>query len=409
MLKFPRKAKRDGLRKECDHVKGQWDKCPCPWITFIGSHRYVNIPKWAGLPDNISRTRAHEARQEMLVLHRQGKFNPKSKFEAMQGETVTLEAALDIYERAAIAAQWKIRSTAKSYYEAVKKAFGDRALQVMADDAAAQDWELWLYKKAPVNIDPETGDDLGYSNRQHYYTYVKAFFNWAGAGLKPKKTWVKTNPMRLVDLGEKPRAPHAMGVRLTEAEVAKLLKAADAMVDSPKNPHPPVVPMRHFVEAQHALGLRRSDILQIRLEHISDDGVITFHDTKGMKLSKKGDPEVSVIAPGTPVWAFWQARKEYFKDRFPGKRAFVWGFVSGQRLAPKSYSTRMAKVFTDAGVEARGHAFRHTAVSEAAEKGTSGEELGVMFRLRDAKTRERYTHAHIERVKALAVKLQKKA
>lgn len=69
----------------------------------------------------------------------------------------------------------------------------------------------------------------------------------------------------------------------------------------------------------------------------------------------------------------------------------------------------MRAVFQAAGVEARGHAFRHTFVSETVEEGVTGEELGIVARLRDPKTRERYTDVMPERVKTLFERRQRRA
>jgi integrase len=395
MPRYPRKFKSEGLRKTCKHLSA--DKCECPWIARIPGHRYVNVSKWAGLPDNITRTQAADERGEMLALLRQGKFDPKSKFESMQGETVSFEDALDIYEADNIAAEWKGRSSRKSYYTAWKAEFGKRGLQTMAQDSIAAEVDIWLKKRWPG----VAGKDRKAITRARYREYANTFFNWAGAGERPEKNWVTTNPMRLVDMKNTGKSKFT-GKRMLEDVEEKLIAAAQA------SPDPKMQMVGHCIEAGLDTGLRSGELRRVRVRDIDfTTGRVMLHDTKGQKLSTNtGEDEVVFIGTDR-VRQFVESR------RFLGLDAHVWGNSRGLHLGDTAMLKRVRKLCKLAGVPygrysgTTFHVTRHEFCSRTLEDGCSHQEAMEAARHRDITTTLRYSKAREERLKALFEKRQR--
>jgi len=148
--------------------------------------------------------------------------------------------------------------------------------------------------------------------------------------------WVQANPCR----GVKKNRTQKIDRYVTDQELALLIEQAGIL--------------KSLIEVAYATGLRKSDILSLRVGDFTDDGLVVSSHKTGYKHLFEWSP------------ALLSAKKESERQRF--RKGFVFVNTQGKPWTENSFNSAWRRIKDRAGVECRFHDIRAKALTDAKKR-----------------------------------------
>ena len=221
------------------------------------------------------------------------------------------------------------------------------------------------------------GQPLSRLERSQRLTCVRLFFGWlVKTGLIP------ANPASGIEL---PRQV------LSQEEIERVMSSVDLST-------PAGLRDRAIMEVLYATGIRRSELCNLKLSHLSFD--------KGVLLVERGKNKKDRVVPLGERAVYWLAR--YLnEDRsfIPGSKQSEWLFItiSSGPIHPPHLTAKLQKRIQRSGIEKSSccHIFRHTMATLMLEGGADIRYIQEMLGHARLRTTQIYTKVSIGKLKEI--------
>lgn len=244
---------------------------------------------------------------------------------------------------------------------------------------------LEMYQRHVSTVRSEaTGNRLCSGAQLGRLVAVRVFFKWMA-----RKRVIRYSPAADMDL---PRMEKRLPkIVLSHSQVERILGLPD--VSKPMG-----LRDRAMLEAFYSTGLRRSELISIKLDELyTERGLLIVNQGKGKK------DRVVPIGRRALGWI-----KRYLDEARPilarrKKREHLFLSRTGEALSPTGVSILVREYLTKAGINVRGacHMFRHSMATAMLENGTDIRYIQEMLGHADLKTTQIYTHVNPHKLKEI--------
>lgn len=213
---------------------------------------------------------------------------------------------------------------------------------------------------------------------------VRAFFKWLA-----RKRLLRYSPAADMDLPRlEKRLPKLV---LTHSQVERILSLPD--MNTPLG-----LRDRAILESFYSTGLRRSELVSLRLDELYPErGLLIVNQGKGKKDR--------VVPIGGRALSWIKRYLDQARPALAGRKHREHLFLSrlGERLSPTGVSILVREYLDRAGVHVRGacHMFRHSMATAMLENGADIRYIQEMLGHADLKTTQIYTHVNPHKLKAI--------
>ncbi len=244
---------------------------------------------------------------------------------------------------------------------------------------------LELYQRHVSTVRSEaTGNRLCNGAQLGRLVAVRVFFKWMA-----RKRVIRYSPAADMDL---PRMEKRLPkIVLSHSQVERILNLPD--LNTPLG-----LRDRAMLEAFYSTGLRRSELIAVKLDELyAERGLLIVNQGKGKK------DRVVPIGRRALGWI-----KRYLEEARPvlarrKKREHLFLARNGEALSPTGVSILVREYLTKAGITVRGacHMFRHSMATAMLENGADIRYIQEMLGHADLKTTQIYTHVNPHKLKEI--------